>query len=257
MEKDISTAILSAWTQKLHTAIQSDVIITGAGPSGLICAAELSRHGYKVSLIEHKLAPGGGMWGGAMLFNEIVVQENALHLLEANGIAYKSAAGGLYTADSCEATAALIYQACHNGAMIFNSVCVEDLVICENRVTGVVINWAPVLESRMHVDPLCLEAKAVLDATGHPCEVVKILTQKNHFRLSDGKEDILYERSMNAALGEKAAVDYTAEVFPGLFVSGMAACGVSGSNRMGPIFGGMLLSGMKAARLIADMLEGR
>jgi sulfide-dependent adenosine diphosphate thiazole synthase len=254
MEKDISTAILSAWTKKLQQALTSDVVITGAGPSGLICAAELAKRGLKTSIIEQKLAPGGGMWGGAMLFNEIVVQKSAIHLLEANGISYKHTGGDLYTADSCEATSALIYNACHNGATLFNAVCVEDLVITDNTVTGVVINWAPVYERRMHVDPLCLEARTVLDATGHPCEVVSILTRKNNFHLTDGRTELAFERSMNASMGEKACVEHTGEVFPGLFVSGMAACGVSGSNRMGPIFGGMLLSGMKAAELIAAKL---
>jgi thiamine thiazole synthase len=65
-----------------------------------------------------------------------------------------------------------------------------------------------------------------------------------------------YERSMNAEAGEKACVEYTGEIYPGLFVSGMAACGVSGSNRMGPIFGGMLLSGVKAAMMISASLSG-
>lgn len=255
MEKDISTSILSAWTQKLQAATASDLIIAGAGPSGLICASELARLGYAVTIIEKNLAPGGGMWGGAMLFNEIVIPSAALSILEAYKISYKQATKELYTVDSCEATSALIYHASHNGAKIFNAVGVEDLIITENRVNGVVINWAPVHEQGMQVDPLCLEARAVLDATGHPCEVVSILTAKNHFRLTDGKSSIQYERSMNAKMGEKAAVEHTAEVYPGLFVCGMAACGVSGSNRMGPIFGGMLLSGMKAAKLIAKALE--
>jgi len=255
MEKDISTAILSAWTQKLQAATASDLIIAGAGPSGLICAAELARKGYAITIIEKNLAPGGGMWGGAMLFNEIVVPNAALPILEAYKISYKQVSKELYTADSCEATSALIYQASSSGAKIFNAICVEDVIVTENRVTGVVINWAPVYERGMQVDPLCLEAGAVLDATGHPCEIVSILTAKNHFQLTDGKSSVLYERSLNAKMGEKAAVEHTAEVFPGLFVCGMAACGVSGSNRMGPIFGGMLLSGMKAAKLIAEALE--
>ena len=42
--------------------------------------------------------------------------------------------------------------------------------------------------------------------------------------------------------------------YTGLFVSGMAANGVSGSFRMGPIFGGMLMSGKKAAELICEKL---
>jgi thiamine thiazole synthase len=43
--------------------------------------------------------------------------------------------------------------------------------------------------------------------------------------------------------------------FPRLYVSGMASNGVSGGFRMGPIFGGMLLSGKKVADLIAQQLN--
>jgi thiamine thiazole synthase len=62
------------------------------------------------------------------------------------------------------------------------------------------------------------------------------------------------ERSMSAEEGETTTVENTKEIYPGLFVSGMASNGVSGSFRMGPIFGGMLLSGRKAAELMSESL---
>ena len=40
----------------------------------------------------------------------------------------------------------------------------------------------------------------------------------------------------------------------GLYVCGMAVSAVSGTPRMGPIFGGMLLSGKKVANLIIKEL---
>ena len=55
---------------------------------------------------------------------------------------------------------------------------------------------------------------------------------------------------MCAEIGEKAVVENTKEVYPGLFVAGMCANAVYGSQRMGPIFGGMLLSGKKVADII-------
>ncbi|KAA0002477.1 MAG: ribose 1,5-bisphosphate isomerase, partial [Thermoplasmata archaeon] len=42
---------------------------------------------------------------------------------------------------------------------------------------------------------------------------------------------------------------------PGLYVAGMAAIAYAGSPRMGPIFGGMLLSGKKVAEEILKKLE--
>ncbi|MFA7609770.1 MAG: ribose 1,5-bisphosphate isomerase, partial [Bacteroidales bacterium] len=55
--------------------------------------------------------------------------------------------------------------------------------------------------------------------------------------------------------GENSTIDNTKEIYPGLFVTGMAANGVSGSFRMGPIFGGMILSGKKVADLIINKIN--
>ena len=48
---------------------------------------------------------------------------------------------------------------------------------------------------------------------------------------------------------------HTREVYPGLIVTGMAANAVSGEHRMGPVFGGMLLSGEKAAAMVLEQLR--
>ena len=53
----------------------------------------------------------------------------------------------------------------------------------------------------------------------------------------------------------KKMLENTKEVYPGLIVAGMAAAAVFGSPRMGPIFGGMLLSGRKAAQIAVDLLK--
>ena len=46
-------------------------------------------------------------------------------------------------------------------------------------------------------------------------------------------------------------------MIPGLIVAGMAANAVAGENRMGPVFGGMLLSGRHAAALVSQELAAR
>ncbi|MBZ4650780.1 MAG: thiazole biosynthesis enzyme, partial [Thermosipho sp. (in: Bacteria)] len=50
-------------------------------------------------------------------------------------------------------------------------------------------------------------------------------------------------------------VENTKEVFPGLYVMGMAAVSVGGGPRMGPIFGGMIKSGLKVANKILEKLS--
>ncbi|HEC69008.1 MAG TPA: ribose 1,5-bisphosphate isomerase, partial [Candidatus Omnitrophica bacterium] len=66
---------------------------------------------------------------------------------------------------------------------------------------------------------------------------------------------ILGEKSMWAEVAETTILKNTKEVCSGLYVCGMAANAVFGSPRMGPIFGGMLLSGRKAASEIIKKLK--
>ena len=74
-EKTITEAIIKRYTEKLLDSLKCDVAIVGGGPSGLVAAAELAGAGWKTCLFERKLSIGGGMWGGGMMMNEIVVQE--------------------------------------------------------------------------------------------------------------------------------------------------------------------------------------
>ncbi len=60
---------------------------------------------------------------------------------------------------------------------------------------------------------------------------------------------------MWAEVGEKQTVAYTSEFYPGLWVAGTTATLTVGTFRMGPVFGGMLLSGNKVAHLIDSRLK--
>jgi thiamine thiazole synthase len=254
MEQIVSSGIIDSYFSKLKENLSVDVAIVGGGPSGLIAAYFLAKEGKKVALFERKLAPGGGMWGGAMMFNEIMVQNDALHILKELNITYKHYKDSYYTVDSVHATSALAYHATKAGAKIFNCTSIEDVVFHNNKVNGLVVNWAPVHREGMHVDPLIIMAKAVIDGTGHDCEIVHTVARKNDIKINTPSGTVMGERSLAVEEAEKSTVENTKEVFPGLYVSGMAANGTSGSYRMGPIFGGMLLSGQKVARIITEKL---
>ncbi len=115
------------------------------------------------------------------------------------------------------------------------------------------INWSAVEIAKLHVDPISIRAKYCIDATGHAAEICTIVRNKVG-PLSTPSGDLEKERSMCAELGEKTVVENTKEVYPGLIVAGMGANAVYGAARMGPIFGGMLLSGKRAAELILKRL---
>lgn len=132
---------------------------------------------------------------------------------------------------------------------------IEDLMVRENGINGIVLNWSSVEMSGLHIDPLTVRAKAVIDATGHPTEITKIVEQKMGANLKTETGKIMGEKSMWADRAEGKILDNVTEVYPGLWVTGMAANAVHGSQRMGPIFGGMLLSGEYVAQKIIEKLE--
>jgi len=254
MEEKISRAIIERYFEKLQKNLSVDVVIVGAGPSGMVAAYDLAKAGKSVALFERKLAPGGGIWGGGMFFNEVVVQEDTINILDDFGVRTRAAGDGLYTADAVELSAALILGACKAGASFFNAVGVEDIVFKENRVGGVVINWSAITKLELHVDPLVVTARAVLDSTGHPSEITELAIRKAGIKIETATGKIMGERPMWVERGEEATVGDTKMIYPGLYVSGMAANNVSGGFRMGPIFGGMLKSGRKVAGLILEEL---
>ena len=67
----------------------------------------LLKQKVKVSLYERKLSVGGGMWGGGMMFNEVVVQEAGKQILDELGIRTQRFQENYYTADSVEAVSTL------------------------------------------------------------------------------------------------------------------------------------------------------
>ena len=259
-ERIITEAILDGYFAKFKSSLDLDVAIVGGGPSGLTAARILARDGFNVALFERKLSLGGGMWGGGMTYNILVVQEESVHLLSDLGIPVTRYKDNYFTADAVAATTTLASAACLAGAKVFNCLSVEDVVLREEngvkRVTGLVINSSPVEMAGLHVDPVVVGCKYLIEATGHAVEVLKTLVRKNDITLNTPSGGIEGEQSMWAEVAESNTVKNTREIFPGVYVAGMAANASFGSYRMGPIFGGMLLSGEKVAAEIAAKLRG-
>ncbi|UTB33442.1 MAG: sulfide-dependent adenosine diphosphate thiazole synthase [Methanobacterium sp. ERen5] len=251
----VSKAIIEEYMQDFLDYTDMDVAIGGGGPAGLTAGYYLAKAGYKVALFEKKLSMGGGMWGGGMMFNKIVVQEESKRILDEFGIKTKEYSEGYFVADSIECVSTICSKAVQAGLKIFNLMAIEDVMMKGKGVEGVVLNWAAVQMGGLHVDPLTVRSKAVIDATGHPCEVVKILENKMEVKLETETGKIMGEKSMWADKAESLVVDNTTEVYPGLYVTGMAANAVHGSPRMGPIFGGMLLSGERVAEAIIEKFD--
>lgn len=252
----ISRAITESYFKELLEALEVDVAIVGAGPSGLTAAYYLARKDIRVAVFERKLTVGGGIWGGGMMFNKIVVQDEGKEILNELDVSSTQYLEGYHVASAVELASTLCSKAIKAGAKVFNLISVEDVVIREDdRVSGLVLNWSPVEMAHLHIDPLAIRSKVVIDATGHDAEVCQLVVRKIGGRLRTPTGTVVGEKSMWAEVAERLTPENTVEVYPGLITAGMVANAVFGAPRMGPIFGGMLLSGRKAADVALQLIR--
>lgn len=251
-EAKITKAILKEFASWFEEYIISDVIIVGGGPSGLMAARDLAKDGVKTLVVEANNYLGGGFWIGGYLMNTLTFRAPANEILDGLKIPYKEADKGLFTADGPNACSKLISAACDAGVKILNMTKFDDVVLRNGKVEGVVINWTPISalpRQIMCVDPVSLEAKVVIDATGHDAHVCKSLEKRNIIKLKGFGP-------MDANTSEDLVVEKTGEIYPGLLVCGMAVSTAYGIPRMGPTFASMLYSGKKVAQLAKEKILG-
>lgn len=252
-ETEVTKAIVGSFLKQFEEYSSSDVVIIGGGPSGLMAGRDLAGKGKKVLIVERNNYIGGGFWIGGYLMNKVTVRAPSQEVLDELGIPYEKAREGLYVADGPHACSRLIAAACDAGVKFANMTIFEDVVLRENnRVAGAVINWTPVASLPREitcVDPVAIESSVMIDATGHDACVVNKLEQRGLVK-TVGFGAMWVEKS------EDLVVEHTGELLPGLIVAGMATSTTYGLPRMGPTFGGMLLSGRKAAVEAAKMLDG-
>ncbi|MFH1777249.1 MAG: sulfide-dependent adenosine diphosphate thiazole synthase [Candidatus Omnitrophota bacterium] len=251
-EKEVTRAIISSFAKQFNEYVESDCIIVGAGPSGLIAGMELANRKVKTFIIERNNYLGGGFWIGGYLMNKLTVREPADKILKQLGIPYDKYVKGLFVADGPHACSKLIAAACDAGVKFANMTTFDDVVLREDsRVAGAVINWTPVHALPREitcVDPVAIEAKVVVDATGHDACVVRKLEERGLIK-THGFGAMWVEKS------EDLVVEYTGTVHPGLIACGMSVSTIYGLPRMGPTFGAMLLSGQKAAKEALKILD--
>lgn len=244
-ETDISRAIIGEYNKRLLEYLENDVVIVGAGPAGLTAAYYLSSAGVKTAVLEKRLSIGGGIWAGAAGYSIVVFEEKEI-LDELNITTRKEK--NLYIADAIEFVTGLGYKAKKAGAEIFNLTEAEDIILKTDAVEGVVVNSTHLRMAGLPVDPFCISSKYLIDATGHPAEVVNMLKK----RRGDLFPKELMESFMDVDVAEAGVVEKAGEIYPGLYVAGMSVCSAFNLCRMGPIFGGMLKSGKKVAELIIN-----
>ena len=250
-EVQITRAIADEFHSVLVERASSDVIVIGAGPAGLTASRDLSNNGYRVLVVEQNNYLGGGYWLGGYMMNPVTVRAPAQKIWDELGVPYKQVADGLYLTPGPHAVSKLIASACDSGVKFLNLTKFDDLVLRNGRVEGAVVNWMPVSALPRNitcVDPVALEAKVVIDASGHDSVAVKRLVDRG---LAEWKG----MQPMHVESGEDEVVIKTGEVYPGLVAAGMSVTETHGLPRMGPTFGSMLFSGRRAAEIAAIKVE--
>ncbi len=253
-ETDVTKAIVGSFMRQFEEYAKSDVIIVGGGPSGLMAGRELAASGLKTLIVERNNYIGGGFWIGGYLMNKVTLRAPAQEVMEELGVPCEEAQPGLFVADGPHACSKLIAAACDAGVKFANMTVFEDVVIREgNRVAGVVINWTPINSLPREitcVDPVAIEADLIIDSTGHDACVVSKLEQR-------GMAETVGFGAMWVERSEDLILEHTGEFVPGLVITGMAVSTAYGLPRMGPTFGGMLLSGKRAAAVAITKLAER
>ncbi|KAF9241121.1 Thi4 family-domain-containing protein [Melanogaster broomeanus] len=230
-EAQVSRAMIKRYFNMMYERAISDVVIVGAGSAGLSCAYHLatSRPDLKVTILEASVAPGGGAWLGGQLMTPMVVRKPADRFLRELGVPYEDEGAFVVVKHAALFTSTILSRvlALPNVVMM-NATAVEDLIIRTDfqgrqRVSGVVTNWT--------------------------------LVALNHDTHAGLLKELGNMRGLDMNRAEPAIVNGTREVTPGLVMTGMELSEHDGSNRMGPTFGAMMASGIKAAKEAIRVLD--
>lgn len=221
-ESQVSREMVTRYMNDMLHYAESDVVIVGCGSAGLSCAWELSKDpSLKIAIIEQSVSPGGGCWLGGQLFSAMVVRKPADKFLDELEIPYEEKENYVVVKHAALFTSTILSKLLMRpNVKLFNATAVEDLIVKNGKVAGVVTNWTLVTlnhNTQSCMDPNVMEAKVIVSGTGHDGPMgasgVKRLESIGLIKENKG----MLSLDMNAA--EDDIVKYTREVVPGMVVT--------------------------------------
>ncbi|CAO3648374.1 unnamed protein product [Mucor fragilis] len=234
-ESQVSREMVTRYMNDMLHYAESDVVIVGCGSAGLSCAWELSKDpSLKIAIIEQSVSPGGGCWLGGQLFSAMVVRKPADKFLDELEIPYEEKENYVVVKHAALFTSTILSKLLMRpNVKLFNATAVEDLIVKNGKVAGVVTNWTLVTlnhNTQSCMDPNVMEAKVIVSGTGHDGPMgASGVKRLESIGLIKGNKGML-SLDMNAA--EDDIVKYTREVVPGMVVTGMELAELDGAPRM-------------------------
>ncbi|MBQ5153869.1 thiazole biosynthesis enzyme, partial [Macrococcus caseolyticus] len=216
----------------------------------------------KIAIIEAGVAPGGGAHLGGQLFSAMVMRKPADEFLTALGVPFEDEGDYVVVKHAAFFTATLLSKVLEfPNVKLFNATAVEDLITRQDEATGnievagVVTNWTLVAlnhDTQSCMDPNTINSRVVISTTGHdgPFGAFSIKRLNN---LGAVKMQGMHGLDMQRSEGQ--IVKRTREVVPGIIIGGMELSELDGHSRMGPTFGAMAMSGVKAAHEALEALS--
>lgn len=271
----------------LDNYAESDIVIVGAGSCGLSAAYCLAkaRPDLKIAIVEAGVAPGGGAWLGGQLFSAMIMRKPADAFLREVGVPFEEEGNYVVVKHAALFTSTVLSKVLQfDNVKLFNATTVEDLITRQGQdgqlhIAGVVTNWT--LVSMHHDDQSCMDpntinAPVIISTTGHDGPFGAFSAKRLVSMKHDGLPALGGMRGLDMNTAEDAIVKGTREIVPGLIIGGMELSEVDGvsdclvihcqrtrilirlqANRMGPTFGAMALSGVKAAEEALKVFDMR
>nr|XP_027189294.1 thiamine thiazole synthase, chloroplastic-like [Cicer arietinum] len=234
-----------------------DIVILGASSFGLSCAYELSKNlNISIAIIEQFVSPGGGVWLGGQLFSVMVVRQLAHLFLEKIEADYDKREEYFLIKHAALFTSTILSKLLvRSNVKLFNDVAVEDLIVKEGRVGGVVMNWTLVSikhDKQSCMNPHVMEAKVVVSSCGHDGPFgASGLKMFERVGMIDFVRGI---NSLDMNTSEDVIVCLTKEIVSGIIIIGMEVAEMYGTPRVGPTFRALMISGQKTAHLTLKAL---
>ncbi|KAI1337638.1 STI35 protein [Xylariaceae sp. FL0016] len=265
-ESQVARAMARRYFNDLDTYAESDIVIVGAGSCGLSTAYTLAkaRPDLKIAIIEASVSPGGGAWLGGQLFSAMVMRKPADEFLSDLGVPFEDEGSYVVVKHAALFTSTLLSKVlAFPNIKLFNATSVEDLITRRDasghiRIAGVVTNWTLVAmhhDDQSCMDPSTINAPVVISTTGHDGPFGAFSAKRLVSMQALDKLGGMRGLDMNTA--EDVIVKGTREIVPGLICGGMELAEVDGANRMGPTFGAMAMSGVKAAEEALAVFDQR